>query len=160
MKKLLKNIKDLILRHKLLSTICLLALIVIIIMIYIFFNVFVGGTGKYGDRLDGIEEVTISSKEKKEVVSFLEEKEEITNASVRVQGKIIYINITFTRTTSLDKAKEIATSTLEKFDEDEKDFYDIGYFLTQEETKDSEDTGFIVTGTKNAKLDTISWIKS
>lgn len=160
MKKFLKNVKDLILRHKLLTIICLLAFIVIIIMMYIFFNMFVGGNGKYGTRLDGIEEVTISSKAKKEVVSFLEEKDQVTEASVRVQGKIIYINIVFTRDTKLDKAKAIATETLAHFDDDEKEFYDIGYFLTQEEVEDSEDKGFYITGTKNAKLESISWIKS
>lgn len=160
MKKFLKGVKDLIMRHKLLTIICFLALIVIIIMMYIFFNMFVGGNGEYGNRLDGIEDVTISSKAQKEVASFLEEKEEVTDANVRVQGKIIYINITFTRNASLDKAKEIANETLAQFDKDELLFYDIGYFLTQEEVEDEEDKGFIVTGTKNAKLENISWIKS
>lgn len=160
MKKFFKSIKDLIQRHKLLTIICFLAIIVIIILMFIFFNMFVGGNGKYGDRLIGIEDVTISSKAKKEVVSFLEEKEQVTSASVRVQGKIIYINITFTRDTALDKAKAIATETLALFEDDEKEFYDFGYFLTQEEVEDNEDTGFIVTGTKTVKIESISWIKS
>lgn len=161
MKKFLKNIKDLILRHKLLTIICFLALIVVIALIFVFFNMFIGGNSKYGNRLEGIEEVTISKKTKQEVVKFLEEKEEyVTDANIRIQGKIIYINIIFTRETKLDKAKEIATETLALFDEDEKAFYDYGYFLTQEQVEDNEDKGFIVTGTKNAKLTTISWIKS
>lgn len=160
MKKFLKSIKELMLRHKLLSIICFLAFIIIMIMMYIFFNLFVGGNDKYGNRLDGINKVSISSSEQKEVASFLEEKGEVTEASVRIQGKIIYINIIFTRDTSIDKAKEIATEVLDQFDKDEKAFYDIGYFLTQENLDDSEDKGFYVTGSKNAKLDTISWIKS
>lgn len=159
MKKFFKNLKDLIFRHKLLTLILLLAFIVIIIMFYVFFNVFISGNDKYGDRLKGIEEVEISSKDQKEVASFLEDKGEVVDASVRIQGKIIYINIVYTKDTSLDKAKEIANETLTKFDEEELSFYDVGYFLTQEET-DEENVGFVVTGTKNAKLDTISWIKS
>ena len=51
----MKKIKDLVSRHKLLSAICLLAFIVIIMMMYVFFNLFVGGSNKYGDRLKGIE---------------------------------------------------------------------------------------------------------
>ena len=70
-----------------------------------------------------------------------------------------YINIKFKAGIGLDKAKEVANLTLEKFDEDEKKFYDIGYYLTQEDESE-EKKGFVVTGTKNAKLDTISWIKS
>ena len=152
MKKFLKNIKDLILRHKLLTIICTLALIVVIILMFVFFDMFIGGNSKYGNRLDGIEKVSISEKDKQEVVQFLKEKEGfVTDANIRVQGKIIYINITFTRETNLDKAKAIATETLALFDEDEPAFYDYGYFLTQEKVEDSEDKGFIVTGSKNAK---------
>lgn len=158
--KFLKGIKDLILRHKLLTLICFLAFIVVIILISVFFEMFVGGNGKYGTRLNGIEDVAITSKEKKEVESFLEEKETVEDASVRVQGKIVYINIVFTRDASLDKAKAVATETLALFEDEEKEFYDFGYFLTQVEVDDKEDKGYIVTGTKNAKLESITWIKS
>ena len=160
MKKFFKGVWNLILRHKLLTVICFLAFVIGVILMSVFFSMFVGNNGKYGNRLNGIEEVAISNSEKKEVVSFLEEKEHVTDASVRIQGKIIYINIVFTRETSLDKAKAIATETLALFEEEEKEFYDYGYFLTQEDTEESEDKGFIVTGTKNAKLESITWIKS
>ena len=160
MKKFLKGIKDLILRHKILTIICFLAVIGIIALGFIFLNMFVSGSGKYGNRLDGIEKVVIDSKEKREVVSFLEEKDTVKEASVRVQGKIVYINIVFTRDASLDKAKAVATETLALFEDEAKEFYDFGYFLTQVEVEDKEDKGYMVTGTKNAKLESITWIKS
>lgn len=156
----MKKIKDLILRHKLLSAICLLALIVIIMMMYVFFNLFVGGSNKYGDRLKGIESHKVEKKEQEEVVSFLKEKNEVNDASIRIQGKIIYIHIEYTRETSLDTAKAIATESLAKISDDEKKFYDIGYYLTQTSDDNSEDKGFIVTGNKSNELDSISWIKS
>lgn len=159
--KFFRSIKDLILRHKLLTIICFLAMIIVVFLVVVFFDMFIGGSNKYGNRLKGIDDVVISSKLKKDVVSFLEEKEEyVDNASVRVQGKIIYINIVFTRKASLDKAKAIATETLAKFDEDEKEYYDFGYFLTQVEVEDKEDKGYVITGSKNAKLESISWIRS
>ena len=160
MKKFFGKIKELIVHHKLLFTICLLAFIIIIVMLYIFFSVFIGGTNKYGNRLSGIEKVEISTKDLNEVASFLEEKDEVSKASARIQGKIIYIHIEYGSEVGLDRAKEIANETLEKFDQDEKSFYDIGYYLTQEQKEGEENTGFVVTGTKNAKLDSISWIKS
>ncbi len=156
----MKKIKDLILRHKLLSAICLLALIVIIMMMYVFFNLFVGGSNKYGDRLKGIESHKVEKKEQEEVVSFLKEKNEVNDASIRIQGKIIYIHIEYTRETSLDTAKAIATESLAKISDDEKKFYDIGYYLTQVSDENQEDKGFIVTGNKSNELDSISWIKS
>lgn len=156
----MKKIKDLILRHKLLSAICLLALIVIIMMMYVFFNLFVGGSNKYGDRLKGIESHKVEKKEQEEVVSFLKEKNEVNDASIRIQGKIIYIHIEYTRETSLDTAKAIATESLAKISNDEKKFYDIGYYLTQVSDENQEDKGFVVTGNKSNELDSISWIKS
>lgn len=160
MKKFLKGLKDLILRHKLLSAICLLAFIIIIIMMYVFFNVFIGGNGKYGNRLKGIEAVELSEKELTKVEKTIEEKEEVTSASVRVQGKIIYIHIELNRSTSLNRAKEIAVTSLDEFSKKEKEFYDFGYSLTQVKEEGKDDKGYVVTGTKNAKLDSISWIKS
>ena len=160
MKNFFKGIINLILRHKLLTLICISALVVVIALTFIFFNMFTDGGGKYGSRLDGIEDVTISNKVKKDVASTLEDKDEVSDASIRIQGKIIYINIVFTRETSLDRAKEIASETLDLFKDEEKSFYDFGYFLTQTEVEDSEDKGYIVTGTKNAKETNISWIKS
>lgn len=156
----MKKIKDLVSRHKLLSAICLLALIVIIMMMYVFFNLFVGGSNKYGDRLKGIESHKVEKKQQEEVVSFLKEKNEVNDASIRIQGKIIYIHIEYTRETSLDTAKAIATESLAKISNDEKKFYDIGYYLTQTSDDNSEDKGFIVTGNKSNELDSISWIKS
>ena len=157
---IIKKIKYLVSRHKLLSAICLLALIVIIMMMYVFFNLFVGGSNKYGDRLKGIESHKVEKKEQEEVVSFLKEKNEVNDASIRIQGKIIYIHIEYTRETSLDTAKAIATESLAKISDDEKKFYDIGYYLTQTSDDNSEDKGFIVTGNKSNELDSISWIKS
>ena len=160
MKKFLKGIWNLIRRHKLLFLICLLAIVIIVIMMYIFFSMFIGSGGKYGNRLNGIEEVEISKSELTEISKTITDKEEVTDANVRIQGKIVYIHIEVKRETSLDRAKELATIALEEFDEDEKKFYDFGFSLTQVEVENKEDKGFIVTGTKNAKLDSISWIKS
>ena len=156
----MKKLKDLILRHKLLSSICLLAFIIIIIMMYVFFNLFVGGSNKYGNRLDGIKSHEVSSSEKNDIVSSLKENEAVSDASVRIQGKIIYIHVVYNRDVSLDKAKEIASGSLSKISDDHKKFYDIGYYLTQVSVEDKNDKGFVVTGNKNRELSEISWIKS
>lgn len=155
MKKFLSGIWKLIKRHKILTLICTIAVILTIIMVVVFFNFFTGGNDKYGNRLDGIKKVELTSKDKKEVTGELKDYDEVVDSSIRVQGKIIYINIKFVEGTKVDKAKEIATKTLDNIDEKQLKFYDVGYFLTSE-GKD----GFYITGTKNAKLDKISWIKS
>lgn len=160
MKKVLENLKQLIARHKLLTGICFLAAVIIIILLYVFFSMFISSNDKYGNRLNGINKVEITKKDQTEIKKFLEEKSEVSSASVRIQGKIIYIHIELNRDVSLEQAKEIANSSLEKLDDDEKNFYDIGFSLTQVKNSDEDPDGFIITGSKNAKLDHISWIKS
>lgn len=160
MKKFFKGLGSLIARHKLLFIICLLAFVIVVVMMNIFFNLFIGGTDKYGERLKGIETHEISKKDQKEMISFLEEKSEVTKARVRIQGKIIYVHIEFSRETGLDRAKEIANESLSKIEDEDKKFYDIGFSLTQVEQEGNEDKGFVVTGTKSSQLDSISWIKS
>ena len=155
MKKIFNNMWKLIKRHKLLTIICSLAIILIIVMSVALFSFFVGGNDKYGNRLDGIKEVKLTSKDKEEITTNIKENDEVTTSSIRVQGKIIYINIKFKEGTKITKAKEIANNTLENIDEEKLEFYDIGYFLTSE-----GEENFYITGTKNYKLDKISWIKS
>ena len=149
-----KKKKNIIARHKLLFVICLLAFVVGIVLLYIFFSLFVGGNDPYGNRLKGISKVKITNKVKNETSSFLKEKEEVVDASVRVQGKIIYIHIKTKDGVSMDRAKEIANESLSKFDDDKKKYYDFGFFLYE----DKED-GYVITGTKNSNSNDIVWIK-
>lgn len=158
----MKKIKNLILRHKFLTLIAIVSIVVTGILAYFFFNMFIGGNNDYGNRLDGISKVEISKSDMKELKKILEEKAEVSEASVRVQGKIIYINIVFNNDVNLDTAKGIANETLNSFDDDEKAYYDFGYFLTQvgSEEEVDETKYFNVTGTKHAKASEISYIKS
>lgn len=153
------KIKDLLSRHKVLFVMCAVTLLFIIIMLYVFLSIFISGNNSYGDRLDGIEEVEIAKDKMNDIASKVEDNDDVSEASVRLQGKIIYINIVFNDDVSLDDAKEIAKSTLDEFDDDEKSYYDFGYFLTQVES-DENGEYFKVTGSMHASSDDISWIKS
>lgn len=152
---MLKKLKDLLLRHKLLSIICILAFIIIVMMIYIFFSIFVGGTNKYGNRLEGIKAVELSKSDLSSVKKKIESKDEVESSNVRLEGKIVYIDIKFKENAKADDAKKIAKEILEEFDEDEQKFYDFEFILYQ----DKKD-GFKITGTKGPKTDGISFIKS
>lgn len=157
MNSFLGKIKDLVSRHRILSMICLLALVIIIILMYIFSSIFTSNGNNYGDRLRGIKDVEIAKSKLSSVSDKIKENSEVTKASVRVQGKIVYLDIEFNADTSLDKAKEIANSSLDNFSDKEKKFYDFEYILYQ---KKDDNTGFKITGTKGPKTDGISFIKS
>ena len=147
--------KNIIMRHKLLFLISMLACIVLGIMFYIFFSLVVGGNDPYGDRLKGIKSVEISKSDMKKYSDQLSSKDGVASAKVRRQGKIIYIHIKVNGDVSLDRAKAVANESLEMFSDKEKKYYDFGYFLSQD-----KDDGFIITGSKNSNSSGIVWIKS
>lgn len=154
MKNILNKIKKWVNKNKGFAIIIALSLILFIIILIIFMNMLLGGSSdKYGSRLEGIDEVKISNE------TFDSVKEEVTSTelteevSTRVQGKIVYTTIILKSDTSKDKAKEIASNTLDNYSEDELNFYDFSFFL---EWKGEEET-IVITGNKHHSLDTITW---
>lgn len=148
-------------RHKGLAIIGGLTLILLIIIFAIFSRmIFSTGKGEYGDRLNGLKEISKSVTDK--VVSETKELDEVIDVKVRVQGKIVYTTITFNKDTSKDKAKEIATKTLEHYDEDTISTYDFEFLLTQEEQLDDEgnDKAYTIAGTKHPEREKISWTRN
>ncbi len=159
--------KKLIQRHKGLAIVGGLTLILLIIIFAIFARMFLSNGDEYGDRLKNL--VKIDNSTINEVKDAISEYEEVEEISIRTQGKIIYTTITYTETTKKDKAKEIASKTLEYYDEEVIKYYDFEYLLNQkieptEEDDDSEeepeDKSFYIAGTKHPDLEKISWTKN
>ncbi len=149
--------KELIQKHKRLAIAIGISLVLLLIIFIFFMMLLIGGSSnKYGNRLDGIEEVEISNDELDTIAIEMKEKEGVKDASVRIQGKIINVILTFNSDIDSAKAKEVATSALESFSEEQLDFYNVQYFLTRE-SKGEEDTPYVVTGNKHPSLDEIGW---
>lgn len=153
----MNKIKNWIKKNKGFAFVIVLAIILFAILLIIMLELLLGGSSnKYGDRLDGIDEVKISND------TYNEVKEEVTSTdltediSIRLQGKIVYTTITLKSDTSVDKAKEIASNTLDNYSEEELSFYDFSFFLKW--STEEEDT--VITGNKHHNLDTITWVKS
>ena len=106
-------------------------------------------TGKpiYGNRLDGIEKVEVTKDQTNELVKNLKDKDYVTSASTHISGKIINVLIETKEGTSIKKAKTSKTIVLKAFEEDQKKFYDIQLFITNE-NKDAK--GYPVIGYKNS----------
>lgn len=148
-------------KHKGLSMIIGLSLILFVIMLVIFISLFFGnGKDSYGNRLEGIEEVKLSNNFLTELKNTLKDKDEVVEANVRLQGKIVYIVLQLNPDVSVDNAKNISNSTLEKFSQEELDFYDISYLIKWEkETEEGTETSGI-EGYKHPSKDSITWTKS
>ena len=151
----------LIKRHKGLALVCLLTLILIVILFIIVSRMFFSkDKSEYGDRLNGIVDISKSTIE--EIKSKISENEEVVNVKIRTQGKIIYTTITFNEKTKKDKAKEIASKSLEYYSEEVTGCYDFEYILTQkiEPKEGEEDPSFTIVGQKSPDNDKISWTKN
>ena len=157
---------NIIKRHQGLAIVCALTLVLLLVIGAIFSKMlFSSKKGEYGDRLDGIEEIKESTL--KEVKTSISEHEEVEEVTVRIQGKIVYTNIVFGESVSLDKAKEIANASLEKYDEETIETYDFEFLLSQnikevenEEGEVESKKGFAAAGTKHPEHDYISWTRS
>lgn len=115
-------------------------------------------TDAYGNRLNGIENVAISSEHKTDVIKKIKENEKIDKVSMDVKGKIIYL-IIYLKDGSTEDAQSIAIKSLEYLTEDEKEFYDINYTFTNESNSDNAKV-FPIMGYKKSDATIISWTKT
>ena len=144
-------------RNKGLFIVLLLTLILLIFIIVIFVKLLMGNSkDKYGNRLEGIEDVTISKETYDGVKTEVMDTTLVEEVTVRRQGKIVYTTIILKGDTGSDKAKEIAANTLDNYSEEELAFYDFSFFLKWE----GIDTDTVITGNKHSNLGSISWVNS
>ena len=148
---------NLIKRHKNLFIVGSLALALIIILFIICARmIFSTGETEYGQRLNGLVKIEPSVTES--VISSAKENSVVEDITVRNQGKIIYTTITFKKGTKVDKAKEIAKKTLEKYTEEAIAYYDFAFFIKENVPKE-EKKYFLLAGTKHPNTEGISWTK-
>lgn len=153
MKKILKWMK----RNTGLVIVLLLTLVLLGFITVIFVKLLVGNSsGKYGNRLDGIEDVVISDETFDSVKDEVKNTEKVVDVTTRLQGKIVCVTIILNGDTSVSDAKGIASDTLDNFTEEELGFYDFSYFLKWE----SEEGNTVIAGNKHHDLDNITWTKS
>ena len=152
MDKILNFIKT----NKVLSILLGLGLVLFLIILVTMLTLLIGNNkGTYGDRLDGIEKVKLSTDDLKDKSKKVEKEDSVEKSSFRVQGKIVYITIKFKEGTNLDSAKEIANNVIKDFSEEEIAFYDFEIFL-----KENKDKGFVVVGNKHPNVESIGWTNS
>ena len=150
----MEKIKNWIKNNKGFTVIILLAVLFIAVLTVIFISLLKSNSSnKYGNRLDGIEDVVISKETYDGVKEEVMNTEEVVDTSIRLQGKIVYTTIKLKNETSVDKAKEIASNTLDNYSEEQLKYYDFSYFLKWEK----EEETIVITGNKHRNLTSITW---
>ena len=150
----MKNVLNFIKKHshKIVTIIIIIFLVIIGIMIKNFFFPD-DAEAYYGTRLEGISKVKIDDKKQKELKG--EFKDSSKSVNVRIQGRIIYVDVKLNDDVSRDTAKELSNKTLEKLSEDEKAYYDIQFMINNESNKDQ----FPIIGYKHHTKTGIRWTK-
>jgi hypothetical protein len=114
-----------------------------------------GVDSKYGDRLDGIEEVLITDDRIEKLDEMIREDSTIEDSQILVTGKIIYIRMAFNKSGTLTDGQNLAVKVLNEFSDKEKDFYDFQFTLVQSESDDTD--GFLIMGSMNANGTKLEW---
>lgn len=153
-----------------LSIIVFVAILLLVAGVVVFLTIGNGGD-KYGERLKGIEKISFSKKDKNKIVDELKKNENVTSASLDIQGKLIYIMFNVKEEVSLDDAKNIGNESLNNISDAVKGFYDINIFITKKDEKGTEETKldedgkekkiihkeFPISGAKRKTSDHIVW---
>lgn len=109
------------------------------------------GLAVYGNRLDG--KVELNEKLDTNIKKLLPEG--ATKVTVRDSGRIINITITVADDITRDVAKSYAVKALEALTDEEKNYYDVQFFLV----KNTEATEFPIIGYKIPTAENITWTK-
>lgn len=102
-------------------------------------------TAKYGNRLEGIEEVEVDKSQMKKLLKALNDDEQISEASARIDGKIVKVFITVNDGVEPDAAKGKTNTVLANFTEEQIKYYDFEVFIKCSVEKE----GYPIIGYKN-----------
>jgi hypothetical protein len=131
--------------------VCLILITTILVQCFYVGN----GSNKYGDRLDGIDKVEISSSRQSDYEVNLTNNPKVKSTKLMITGRIIYITIQCQEKVDLVEAESIAQKSLEAFSDEEKAFYD--FMFTLKENSAANQEGFVISGAKNKNSAKIVW---
>ena len=152
----MNKIKELWGKNKVFIVLGIILIICLVTIICVGVSFFFGGSETvYGDRLDDIENYPISEEFKSDYIASLLENEEVSDVTIDIRGRIVYVNIVFVGDTNLANAKSKAVTSLEKFSDELLSYYDINLTLTSKATENSE--GFTIMGAKNVAGSGVVW---
>ena len=119
------------------TTIVFFIFLFLFLLGWILYGMVIPKSGKpvYGDRLDGIEEVEITSDEKAEIVSNLKDSGVVSSAKTDIKGKIVNVIVEVKSGTTVTKAKKLSSLVTKALSEDQLSFYDIQIFITSQNEK-------------------------
>jgi flagellar basal body-associated protein FliL len=135
--------------------VCILIVCFITIIIISCSFFFSGSKSTYGDRLNNIDDHPITDEFKSSYLGNIKENKIVSDATMEVSGRIIYVTISFNTNTTLDEAKSVATKSIDKLSDNLIDYYDISFTLKCNGSDSSD--GFNIMGAHNVSGNGVIW---
>ncbi len=153
---MLPKIKKFIKAHKKQVTIGLIIIIVLIILLVLCKSLFYSTSEKavYGVRLRDIEDYEFTSDEESEVLASTKELSGVSDAEIKVKGRLIKFFVTFDEGVSTDDIESMFNQMLGFISDDVKSYYDVTFYAIQQQ--DGEEK-YPVIGYKHKNSDSISF---
>lgn len=153
----MEKLKKFYYENRVFAILMIVAIVCIVLMLILSLNYFFMGINKskYGNRLNLIEDISVSKKEQKEIVEMLESSEIIKSANIDIAGRIIYIHIECNESATLVDSEGQAVLALDLISDEVKNVYDI-HFTLNKDSKDEVDA-FTIMGAKNKSNVNIIW---
>ncbi len=120
--------------NRVLFVLGVILIICVIVVSIVSLTYFYGSSSNaYGNRLDSIKDTPLSDKLLKDIKTEMNSKENVKNTTVKVKGKIVYIELEYNEGTEMDAAKETANEVIKLFNEDELALYDLQFTIKTKE---------------------------
>lgn len=145
--------KDIIKRKKKLIIALSICVILVLALCIAYEVIFANNSGKYGNRLEGIQKVNITKTQQKKIKDNIETLEISKSVSVYLTGKILKTVVVLKDDVALDKSKETYVKLLEQLTDKQKKYFDIEIFLE----KKVKDESFPIIGYKHHNKENVSW---
>lgn len=129
-------------------------IVVLLLVLFLLMKAFFPSGNPYGNRLDGIEKVPFSKKDIEKLEDKMDDNSSVKKASVNLEGRLFNIILTTKKDTKLDDMKDYCVKLLELYSEEELKFYDIQFYLVNEDKKAES---YPAIGYHNKKATKISW---
>lgn len=145
--------------NRVFSILMLVALTSLIIIAVFFLLYFFKGqsSNKYGNRLDGINAVKITSKTLTEYKNKLTAEPGVEGAEANIQGKIVYVIIDISKESGANTGVNAALKTINNFSEKELEYYDFNFIINKKDKDEAEI--FPIMGYKKSTSASIIWTR-
>lgn len=130
---MIKNIKKFYKNNRIYCILMIISLFCFVLMGSAVVIYFINQTtsSKYGSRLNDKDKPDIEDS-LKTFEKFFKDTKDVNDTTVRLQGKIVYVTVDVNKDLKNEEIQDIATKSLEKLSDEQKEYYDIQFIFKRE----------------------------